>query len=184
MINWLRHNTVASVILTIIRIWLGFQWLLDGIEKVTTKGGFKANGLIMGAIKGGVQNVAPAKGQMYPLWTSFLKLATNNGTSFGLFNFLVAWGELLVGLGLIVGLLTIPALLAALVMYYSYMLSGVVSINPIYLLLEFILLIGGLNSANIGLDRWATPWLRKHLPFLRKHGETEVRIEKAITSYE
>ncbi|MDR2661268.1 MAG: DoxX family membrane protein [Lactobacillaceae bacterium] len=183
MINFLRHNLVASILLTIARVYLGFNWMMDGYGKLTSKPAFSAAGLINGAIKGGVQNVAPAKGQMYPLWTAFLKTMTNGGKNTQLFDFLVKWGELLVGIALILGAFTLFAAFAAILMNYSFMLSGVVSINPIYILLEFFILIGGFNSAKIGLDRFITPWLRKNIPFLRKHGETEVRIENAINSY-
>ncbi|MDR0899703.1 MAG: DoxX family protein [Lactobacillaceae bacterium] len=181
MMNWLRHNFVASIILTVIRVYLGYEWMMDGINKLTMKGGFSAQGMIMGAIK---QPVVGPHGQPYPLFTWFLKTFTDGGKHAEVFSFLVSWGEFLVGLGMIVGLLTLPAVFFALVMNFSYMFAGVISVNPWYILLEFFLMAGGFNSAKIGLDRWATPWFRKVLPFLRKHGETEVRIEKALTVYE
>lgn len=183
MMNWLRHNFVASILLTIARVWLGYQWIMDGYGKLTTKGGFSAQGLIMGAIKHPIMT-PDGKGQIYPWYTDMLKMFTNSGKDTSVFNFLVSWGEFLVGLGLIVGLLTLPAAFFAAVMNYSFMLAGVVSVSPLYLLIEFFIMAAGFNAGKIGLDRWVTPWFRKVLPFLRKHGETEVRIEKAINSYE
>ena len=180
MMNWLRHNFVASVLLTIIRIYLGFEWMMGGLNKLTMKGGFSSKGLIANAIQNPVQS---PKGTAYPLYTEFLKVITSNGKNTQVFDFLVSWGELLVGLGLIVGLLTIPAVFFALVMNFSYIFAGTISVNPWYILLEFFIIMAGFNAGKIGLDRSVTPWLRKKLPFLRKHGETEVRVDKAINAY-
>ncbi|MFT9470291.1 MAG: Crp/Fnr family transcriptional regulator, partial [Leuconostoc pseudomesenteroides] len=50
MIQWLRNSKIAMGILTVLRVYLGYQWTLDGWGKITAKGGFDASGLIMGAI--------------------------------------------------------------------------------------------------------------------------------------
>lgn len=50
MISWLRNSKVAMWVLTIARVYLGFQWVMDGFEKVTTKGDFDASGMINMAI--------------------------------------------------------------------------------------------------------------------------------------
>lgn len=206
MMNWLRHSPIASVLLTLMRVWLGLQWALDGLTKITTKGGFSALGLIKGAIAHPVThpvetfgdksydtisslfglfptNYANGASEAYPWYTATLKAFTSNGTSSSLFDFLVAWGELFVGLGLIFGAFTILSAFFGAVMNFSYLLAGVVSINPAFLLMEFIILAAGFNAGKIGFDRVITPWLRKKIKFLRRHGEVEVKIEKAINSY-
>ena len=176
MIQFLRQNKVAMWILTVIRVYLGWLWVQDGWEKLTTKGGFHAEGLIMGAIKQGTP-VPGAKPYSYPWFLDFLKATTNHGHDASFFNFLVPWGEFLVGLGLIFGTLTLAALFFGLIMNFTYLLSGVVSVNPTYVLLSFILLMGGFNSAKIGLDFWVTPFLRKFIPFLNNDIETRKTAE-------
>ncbi len=56
MISWLRNNKVAMWILTIARVYLGTQWVMDGVEKVTAKGGFNAAGMINMALAKPVTN--------------------------------------------------------------------------------------------------------------------------------
>jgi thiosulfate dehydrogenase [quinone] large subunit len=181
MVNWLRHNIVASILLTIARIWLGFQWLMDGWGKLTTAGGFSAQGLIQGAINKPIMT-PDGKSQTYPWYTEMLKMTTDNGNHTELFNFMVSWGEFLVGLGLLVGAFTIAAAFFGLLMNYAFMLAGVVSISPVFILIEFLILMAGFNAGKIGLDRWITPWLRQHLPFLRKHADSEAKIEKTLNA--
>ncbi|MFT8570891.1 DoxX family protein [Leuconostoc pseudomesenteroides] len=165
MIQWLRNSKIAMGILTVLRVYLGYQWTLDGWGKITAKGGFDASGLIMGAIKNPV--LTPDKTTAFPWYDWFLNVATNHGQSTAAFSFLVAWGELLVGLGLVFGTLTLAAAFFGLVMNFSYLGAGVVSVNPTFIFIGALLLIGGYNSGKIGLDRWVTPFLRDKLPFLQ-----------------
>lgn len=158
MVNWLRSSRTAQWILTVVRVWLGVQWALDGWSKITMDGGFSAAGLIQSALKNPVQ--APT-GPAFPWFTEFLKVTTNNGHSTDVYSFLVAWGELLVGLGLIFGTLTLAAAFFGLTMNFTYLMAGVVSVNPTYILLEFLILIAGFNAAKIGLDYWITPIFRR-----------------------
>lgn len=153
--NFLRTNQIAMYFVTVIRIWLGYIWAMDGFHKLT--GGFSAHGFIQGALKNPVQT---PNGAAFPWFTAFLKVTTNNGHNTGIFSFLVAWGELLVGLGLIFGTLTTLALLGGLLMNVSFLFAGAISSNPIYIIIEFILLTAGFNAGKVGLDNWIIPWFR------------------------
>ncbi|MDF1511737.1 DoxX family membrane protein, partial [Robertmurraya sp. DFI.2.37] len=103
---------------------LGWAWMTAGWGKIT--GGFDASGFLKGAVANSV--TGPDGSPVYSGWVSFLdSFAVPNA---GLFSPLVDWGELLVGLGLILGCLTTAAAFFALVMNFSFMLSGTVSHNP------------------------------------------------------
>ncbi|ANZ60803.1 Crp/Fnr family transcriptional regulator [Secundilactobacillus paracollinoides] len=162
MIKWLRKSTSGMVVVTILRLYLGIEWTLDGFEKLTK--GFDASGFIMGALKNPVMNSTghPA----YPWFTSFLKSAVK--PHIGVFNFIVPWGELLVGLGILFGTLTLTAAFFGVIMNLCYLFAGTVSVNPLYLILEFIILAAGLNASKIGLDRWIIPWMRSKWPWLKR----------------
>ncbi|KRM74206.1 DoxX family membrane protein [Secundilactobacillus collinoides] len=165
MIKWLRHSTSGMVVVTLIRLYLGIEWTLDGFEKLTK--GFDASGFIGGAIKAPVMNAAgkPA----YPLYTSFLKSFAL--PHIGIFNVVVPCGELLVGLGILFGTLTLTATFFGVVMNLAYLLAGTVSVNPLYLILEFFILAAGFNASKIGLNRWIIPWLRNKWPWLKRSVE-------------
>jgi thiosulfate dehydrogenase (quinone) large subunit len=80
----------------------------------------------------------------------------------GLFSFLVTWGEILVGIGLILGAATIPALLAGAFMNLNFMLAGTTSTNPVLYTIAVILLFAGTGTYYYGVDRFAIPCIKEH----------------------
>ncbi|MFE8695879.1 DoxX family membrane protein [Cytobacillus sp. FJAT-53684] len=152
-IKWLRENQIAAGLLTIIRLYVGYSWLTAGFHKVAD--GFDASGFLQGA-------VAKASGEnpaVQGWWASFLEgVAVPNA---GLFSFLVAWGELLVGLGLILGCLTTAAAFFGMMMNFAFLFSGTVSTNAQMVLLTIFILVAGYNAGKIGLDRFVIPFIRK-----------------------
>lgn len=80
-----------------------------------------------------------------------------------LFAHLVAYGEFLVGVGLIVGALTGIAAFFGIMMNANYVLAGTVSTNPILAFLAIFIVLAWRNAGWIGLDRFilpalGTPW--------------------------
>ncbi|WP_141432928.1 DoxX family protein [Bacillus sp. 03113] len=154
-VTFLRENRIAAGILTIIRLFLGYSWLTSGWGKLT--GGFDASGYLTNAVSNPVKG--PDGNVVYSWYVSFLKeFAIPN---IELFNFIVPIGEFLIGLGLILGCLTTAAAFFGLIMNFSFFLAGTVSHNPTDIFLGGILLLAGLNSGYIGLDRWVIPYIRK-----------------------
>lgn len=162
MVKWLRHSKSAMWITTIIRLYLAYEWIHGGIEKISS--GFSAKGFVMGAISHPV--MTPENTQAYGWYTSFLKGAV--APNINLFSFMVSWGELLVGLGLLFGALATAAAFFGMVMNFAYLLAGTVSVNPLFLCLEFIILVAGYNASKIGLDHWIIPWMRGKVGWLDK----------------
>jgi thiosulfate dehydrogenase [quinone] large subunit len=153
--KFLRENKISAAILTVLRLYLGYEWLTAGLHKIT--GGFDASGFLKGAIANPVKG--PDGSVVYATYVGFLKqFALPNAH---VFNVIVPWGEFLVGLGLILGCLTTAAVFFALVMNFSYVMAGTVSSNPLDILLGVIILAAGLNAGRIGLDRWVIPFVRK-----------------------
>ncbi|MDR6121028.1 thiosulfate dehydrogenase [quinone] large subunit [Bacillus sp. SLBN-46] len=153
--KFLRENKIASVILTVLRLYLGYSWFTAGFHKLT--GGFDAAGFLKGAIANPVKG--PDGAVIFGWYVDFLKhFALPN---VDVFNVLVPWGETLIGLGLILGCLTTAAMFFGLVMNFSFFLAGTVSHNPRDIFLGFIILTAGYNAGKIGLDRWVVPYFRK-----------------------
>jgi uncharacterized membrane protein YphA (DoxX/SURF4 family) len=69
----------------------------------------------------------------------------------GTFAFLVSWGEVLVGLALLFGLLTNLASLFAVVMNLSFLLAGPVSTNATYIVMELAVIFGAAGLV-LGFD--------------------------------
>jgi thiosulfate dehydrogenase [quinone] large subunit len=71
----------------------------------------------------------------------------------------IAIGEVAVGLGLIVGLFTGLAALAGATMNFNFMLAGSASTNPVLFILAVLVMFGWKVVGWIGLDRWVLPAL-------------------------
>jgi thiosulfate dehydrogenase (quinone) large subunit len=151
----LRDNKIAAAILTVIRLYLGYEWVTAGYHKLT--GGFDTSGFLKGAIANPVKG--PDGSVVYGWYVDFLQhFALPNAH---IFNTIVPLGEFLVGLGLILGCLTTAAMFFGLVMNFSYMFAGTVSSNPMDILLGVIIIAVGFNAGRIGLDRWVIPFIRR-----------------------
>ncbi|MCT8136999.1 DoxX family protein [Anaerobacillus sp. CMMVII] len=150
------NGTKMAIIWTILRIWLGLQWIEAGYYKI--RSGFDVSGFLQGAI-------ANAGGE-HPIvqgwYAEFLKgFALPNSE---LFNILIPWGEFLVGLGLIIGLATIPALLAGAFMNINFMMAGVGLFSPDlnFLVVAMFLLLIGKGRYYYGIDRFIIPNIKKY----------------------
>src|SRR4051794_15012486 len=153
--QFLRRNKISAAILTVLRLYLGYEWLITGFHKLT--GGFDASGFLKGAVANPVKG--PDGAVVFGWYVDFLKhIALPNAH---IFNTLIPLGEFLVGLGLILGCLTTAAMFFGLVMNFSYMFAGTISTNPLDILLGVFIVAAGLNAGRIGLDRWVIPYIQK-----------------------
>lgn len=155
IMEFIRNNKVMAGLLAVIRIYIGYEWLTAGWDKAI--GGFDASGFIQGAIanSGGEDPIVQG------WWASFLEaVALPNA---GLFSFMVAWGEVLVGIALIVGIFTNFSALMGITMNFAFLLSGTVSTNAQMVLLTIFLLVAGFNAGRYGLDRWVVPYLKSKI---------------------
>ena len=154
--RFLRESKWAAGLLVILRVYLGWTWLTSGLGKVT--GEFSAGGFLQAAV---ANPVVKGEEVIYPFYVSFLE---NVALPYeGLFSTMVAWGEIIVGLGLILGLLTTTAAFFGIVMNFSFLLAGTISTNPIMILLGIIILVAGANAGRIGVDRYLIPFVKNRL---------------------
>lgn len=75
------------------------------------------------------------------------------------FSYLVSFGELLVGIALILGMFTGIAAFSGAYMNMNYPLAGTVSTNPILFVLELLLILAWRVAGWWGLDRFLLPLL-------------------------
>ncbi len=152
----------AAWIWLVLRLYLGYAWTTAGWHKLTGEKPFDALGFLKGAAAKAVPASPGAKPLVQGWWGDFL-----NGFAIPnvkLFNVLIPWGELLVGLALIVGFATLFAAVMGMMMNLAFVLSGTVSSNPNLLVLEFILVaVGAVYAGYLGLDYWFRPAYRRWL---------------------
>ena len=145
----------------IIRLYLGYEWLIAGWGKLTNPAGAwvgdKAGAAIGGFIQGALAKTAGDHPDVSGWYATFLQqVALPNAV---VFSYLVTFGEILVGLALILGLLTGFAAFFGGFMNASYLFAGTVSVNPLLLLLAVGIALAWRVAGFWGLDRWALPML-------------------------
>lgn len=155
--RFLFLNTRSAWIWLILRLYLGYAWLKAGIGKVTSDAwtGENAGVAVRGYMEGALARAS--EGDVAGWYAWFLEnVVIPNAVPF---SYLVAWGEVLVGIGLIVGLLTGIAAFFGAVMNMSFLLAGTVSSNPVMLIIAILLAMAWKVAGWYGLDRWALPRL-------------------------
>ena len=168
--RFLFADTRAAWLWLIVRLYLGYEWINAGWEKITDPKGLwvgdAAGGAISGFVNGAIAKASGEHPAVQDWYASFLHNVVLPNA--GLFSRLVAYGEFLVGVGLILGALTGIAAFFGIVMNANYLLAGTVSTNPILAFLAIFVVLAWRNAGWIGLDRWllpalGTPWQRGHL---------------------
>jgi len=172
MISLFRDERL-SLVWTLIRVWLGWQWLEAGLHKIFDPkwmdGGIALKGYWAKAA-GALPNNAPAI--KYGWYQVFIEGLLNGG-HYAWFAKLVVFGEILTGIALIAGSLTVVGLLAGAFMNLNYMLAGSASTNPVMYTAAILLLIAGPAAYKFGGDYFIIPFLgniRRKMPFCRASG--------------
>ncbi|SFL34316.1 thiosulfate dehydrogenase [quinone] large subunit [Paenibacillus sp. 1_12] len=161
--TWLRENKYAAGILLFIRLFIGYEWLTHGWQKLT--GGFDAAGFLNNAVTKPVIDKATNE-LIYPTFTAFVQHFALPNVK--IINFMIPLGEFLVGLGLILGVLTTAAAFFGLMMNFMFMFAGTVSTNPWFILIGVILFMAGANTGKFGVDYYLMPYLRQLLTNKKK----------------
>lgn len=144
---------------TILRVWLGWQWLSSGLGKITNPAwfGLEAGGAISGFLNGALAKAGgeqPSVAAWYGWAIEHLFLPN----AF-LMSHLVVLGEILVGTALILGFLTGVSAFFGGVMNTAFLLAGTLSSNPIMFIVATWLVLAWRTAGWYGLDRWVLPFL-------------------------
>ena len=135
-----------------LRVYIGWTWLHAGWEKLgnTAWTGDKAGTAIHGFVTGALQKTSGAHPDVQGWYADFLRSFVDNHTV--LFSYLVTYGEMIVGIALILGLFTGLAALIGLFMNFNYLFAGTISINPVMVLSGIFLVAAWRTAGWLGLD--------------------------------
>jgi thiosulfate dehydrogenase [quinone] large subunit len=147
----------------IVRVYVGWQWLEAGWEKIHSVSwvGQNAGVALTGFLNGSIAKVGGAHPDVQSWYGWFLQNVVLPHAS--LWSYFVAYGEFLVGVALILGFLTGIAAFFGFFMNLNYILAGTVSTNPILFVLALGLILAWRVAGFLGLDYWllpalGTPW--------------------------
>lgn len=152
-------DTKLSILWLLIRIYVGWEWLSAGYEKVTSSAwvGGQAGTALHGFLMGALAKSGGAHPDVSGWYGGFLQGFVIPNQVF--FSYLVTYGELLVGIALIIGAFTGIAAFSGAFMNMNYLMAGTVSTNPVLFLLELFLILAWRVAGWWGLDRFLLPLL-------------------------
>ena len=172
--RFLFSNSRAGLFWLPIRLFVGFSWLEAGWHKFTdpewTQGGAALRAYWERAAAIPEQGRPPITYEWYRDFINFLL----NGNHETWFAWVVTLGELAIGIGLILGVLTGVAAFFGAFMNMSFLLAGSASTNPVMFTLAVGLMLAWKVAGYYGVDRYllprlGTPW-RPGALFLRREG--------------
>ncbi|HUX85971.1 MAG TPA: DoxX family protein [Chloroflexota bacterium] len=155
----LFSDTRFALFWLIVRVYAGYEWLMAGLEKFGNPAwtGAKAGTGIAGFVAGSLQKTGGANPAVSGWYASFLQsIVLPNAAIWG---WLVTLGELAVGVGLILGLLTGIAAFFGGLMNANYLLAGTVSTNPLLFIFATWLVLAWRVAGYWGVDHWLLPLL-------------------------
>ena len=167
--NALQNPRITGIAWLVVRLYLGYEWFIGGFEKVFGEGnavwiGDKAGTAVTGFLKGAIAKSALAEGfdpikTPHPAVQEWYAILARDVflPNAALFSYLIAFGELLVGIALIVGIFTRFSAFMGVLMALALFLAGAVSTLPQLLTIGLVITLVGANAGYYGLDYFARP---------------------------
>jgi thiosulfate dehydrogenase [quinone] large subunit len=167
--RFLLSNSRAGLVWLPIRLFLGFAWVEAGWHKATSPGWLDGGAALEGFWKAAV--AVPEEGKAaitYDWYRNFLNYLLSINAEVW-FAKLIVFGEIAVGIGLLIGLLTGFAAFFGAFMNMSFLLAGSASTNPVMFTLAVGVILAWRVAGYYGVDRYVlpllgTPWRRKAGP--------------------
>lgn len=155
--RFLFADTRTAPVWLIVRLWLGYEWLVAALGKWVEGGwvGEGAGGAVKGFAQGAIAQTAGEHPQVTGWYASFLEHVVVPNAA--LFSYLVILGETLVGLALVLGAFTGIAAFFGVFMNASFLFAGTAGANPLMALAGVLLVLAWRVAGWWGLDRWILP---------------------------
>ena len=166
----LNQPKLNGILWLVARLWLGYEWFHAGVEKMFGEGnavwvGPKAGVAVAGFLKGAIAKSALAEG-FDPIKTPHPAVNEWYATlardvflpNAALFSYLVAFGEVAIGVALILGIFTRFSSAMSVLLGLSLLMAGATSTLPQMLAISVALATaGGVAIGYYGLDFFARP---------------------------
>jgi thiosulfate dehydrogenase [quinone] large subunit len=157
--RFLRLGQDAAPLFLGVRLFLGYEWLTAGWHKLQDPKWRETGEALQGFWQRAVAVPASGSPQItYPAYRALLQYMLDHGWYTWFAKVIIA-GELLVGLGILLGGLTAIAAVGGLLLNFSFIYAGSTSSNPTLILLEALIIYGWRTAGWWGLDRFLLPFL-------------------------
>jgi thiosulfate dehydrogenase (quinone) large subunit len=158
-VRFLFHNSRAGLFWLPIRLFVGFAWIEAGWHKFTDPEWMQGGAALRAYWERAV--TTPEGGRppiTFEWYREFIQFLLNGGHETW-FTYVVTFGELAIGLGLLLGALTGIAAFFGALMNMSFLLAGSASTNPVLFTLAVGLMLAWRVAGYYGLDRYLLPAL-------------------------
>lgn len=147
----------------IVRAYVGYLWIKADRDKLGSPAwtGAQAGVGLKGFVEGAISKTSGSNPAVQGWYAAFLKDFVLHHLS--AFSYMVAFGELLVGIALVLGVVTGIAGFFGCFMNMNYMLAGSTSVNPVMFVLGLFIILAWRVAGWYGADRFilpalGTPW--------------------------
>jgi thiosulfate dehydrogenase [quinone] large subunit len=167
----LFNDTRMSWLWLVLRVWLGYKWVDAALHKIYEPAWVQTGDALKGFWTGAV--AIPETGRpaiAFDWYRNFLQYMLDV-EAYTWFAKLVAYGELIIGIALILGLFTGIAALFAGFMNWNFIMAGSASTNGMLFFVSVLLILAWKVAGYIGLDYFALPYIGT--PWQTKESEAE-----------
>jgi len=163
--KFLFSDVRMSWVWLVLRLWLGYEWISSSLRKIDSPAWVGDGSALKGFWTGAI--AIPDTGRpaiAFDWYRSFLTFMLNNEWYVWIGK-LVAYGELLIGIALIVGAFVGFAAFFGAFLNWNFIMAGAASTNGLLLVLTILLILAWKTAGFIGADffllRWlGVPWIR------------------------
>jgi thiosulfate dehydrogenase [quinone] large subunit len=155
--QFLFSDTRLAALWLVVRVLLGWGWVSAGLSKLGDPAWMQTGDALKGFWSKAVEIPATGKPLITFDWDrNFIQGKLDSG-SYVWFAKLVAIGELVVGLALILGLFVGVAAFLGAFLNWNYIMAGSASSNGLFGLGAILLILAWKTAGYYGLDRWILP---------------------------
>ncbi len=165
LVQKLLGDKRAAFIWLLPRLWLAYQWIDAASHKISNPAWVQTGEALKGFWAGAVAAPNGKAVIAFDWYRSFIQ-GMLNAQAYTWFAKLVAFGELAIGIALLLGAFTGIAAFFGGFMNWNFMMAGSASVNPLLFVVSVGLIlawkVAGLVGADFFLLRWlGTPWQSK-----------------------
>ena len=157
--RFLFSDRRAAWLWLVVRIWLGAQWINASLHKISDPAWVSTGAALKGFWTKAVQIPATGSPPVAFDWYRNVVAFMLQNEWYVFFGKLVAYGEVLVGVGLIVGAFVGIAAFFGAFMNWNFIMAGAASSNGALLVLAVLLIMAWKVAGYIGLDYYLLRWV-------------------------
>jgi thiosulfate dehydrogenase [quinone] large subunit len=166
LVQTLLNDPRAGLLWLPLRIWLGWQWVDAALHKVGNPAWVATGEALQGYWLNAVKIPETGRPPISFDWYRFFIQGLLDAQAYTWFAKVVAYGELLIGIGLVLGAFTGIAAFFGGFMNWNFMMAGSASTNPMLFVIAVGLILAWKVSGYIGADyvllrAIGTPWSRR-----------------------